>query len=105
MTNNIEAEPFHWSRIICHWSFVIDGGRREDVIGHRDTEPQRKTGHEFHELHKNKRAVRAASTTTHTVVCDRRKFVEFVKFVAKCFRCQFFPEFLTEPLIYHWSFD
>src|SRR6266702_1137506 len=23
MTNNIEAEPFHWSRIICHWLLVI----------------------------------------------------------------------------------
>ena len=53
------------------------------------SQPRRKNGHEFHELYENRRAVRAAFASdrahlaTYTV-CDRRKFVEFVKFVAKC---------------------
>ena len=61
------------------------------------SQPRRKNGNEFHELYENRRAVRAAFASdrahlaTYTV-CDRRKFVEFVKFVAECFRRQFFPE-------------
>src|SRR5207245_8960081 len=68
----------------------------EGVIGHRDTEPRRKTGHELHEFHEDRQAVRAAfgsCSPATSIVCDRRKFV---KFVAKFFRRQFFPQFTPD---------